>query len=166
MNPYIAVAAVLLTFALPLRAGDLAPDQGLGSFVLPQAYRDFRLIGISQRSDDPSLRAILGNAVAIDAVRSGATNPWPEGTILVKLTWKHRQSPEFPAALVPGEFAGAAFMIKDAVKYAATGGWGWSERTGLAQASADRPGAAAECVRCHALVRERDLVFTQPARLP
>jgi len=134
--------------------------------ALPPGFQDFRLIGVSQRSDSQTLRAILGNDVAVAAARSGQTKPWPNGAVLVKLVWKQKQSDKFPAATVPGEFSAAAVMVKDQEKFAATAGWGWGEWSGLALKPADKPGFAQECVACHAAVKDQDWVFTQAAKLP
>lgn len=144
------------------RAAPLLND----SIAILSDYRSFRLIAVSQRTDEHALRAILGNDVAIAAVRSGTMNPWPNGAVLAKLTWKQTQSDTFPSAQVPSEFIGAAFMVKDNRRYASTGGWGWGEWTGLELKPYDKPGAAQECVACHLSVKAQDLVFTRPASLP
>ena len=52
---------------------------------LPKDYKDWRLIAPSYRSDHGSVRAILGNDIAIEAARAGKTNPWPDGAILAKI---------------------------------------------------------------------------------
>jgi hypothetical protein len=162
-NPLIFA---LLICSASSHAEEPKADPSLGAFVAPESYRNFRLIAVSQRADEQSLRAILGNEVAVEAARSGRTNPWPNGAVLVKLSWKHRPSERFPAATVPDAFTGAAFMLKDDVKYAATGGWGWDERTGLDQKPPGKPGFAQDCVACHAAVKDRDWVFTQSVKIP
>ena len=37
---------------------------------------------------------IVGNEIAVDAARSGQTNPWPEGTMLSHLQWKPEINPD------------------------------------------------------------------------
>lgn len=139
---------------------------GSNGVAMPQGYKDFRLIGVSSRSDDQTLRAILGNDIAVEAARAGKTNPWPNGTILAKLNWKQKTSDKFPAATIPGDFGRADFMIKDDVKYASTGGWGWGRWIGLEQKPYDKPDFAQECLACHAIVKDQDHVFTRPVKLP
>ena len=51
----------------------------------PADYRDWRVISISHRTDNHTMRAILGNDRAIDAARNEKTNPWPDGSILGKV---------------------------------------------------------------------------------
>jgi hypothetical protein len=159
----LSTALLALEFAAQAQETAKAPGQGMD---MPRDYKNFRLIGVSQRPDDQSLRAILGNEIAVQAARAGKTNPWPNGAILAKLVWKQKQSAQFPSATVPDAFSSAAFMIKDDVKYAETAGWGWGEWAGLDQKPYDKPGFAQECVACHSSVKSQDWVFTRPVDLP
>ena len=61
--------------------------------------------------------------VAIRALEQ-ATLPFPDGTILVKLAYKRKQSDE-PSATVPGQATTVQVMVKDSRRYASTGGWGF-----------------------------------------
>lgn len=149
-----------------LQAEEAKPVALSNGLAIPAGYKDFRLIGVSQRADDQTFRAILGNDVAVAAARAGKTNPWPDGTILAKLGWKHKPSDKFPAATIPGDFTRADFMIKDSAKYAATGGWGWGRWIGLELKPYDKADYAQECMACHAVVKDQDLTFTRPVRLP
>jgi len=144
-----------------------AVDPAPNGIELPQGYKDCRVVGSSHRTDNESLRVIVGNDVAVEAARSGRTNPWPDGAVLGKLVWKDRQDAHWSAATVPGKFVHAEFMIKDAEKHASTGGWGYARWLGNEQ----KPyGADAnfvqECFGCHTPVKSRDYVFTTPAILP
>lgn len=165
MKKPLVFLAVLLTVSPP-QAEESKVAAGANGIAMPQGYLDFRLIGVSQRSDDQTLRAILGNDVAIAAARAGKTNPWPNGTILAKLGWKHKASDKFPAATIPGDFTRADFMIKDDVKYAATGGWGFGRWIGMELKPSDKPDLAQECLACHDMVKDQDRVFTRPVKLP
>lgn len=134
---------------------------------LPTGYQDWRLIGSSQRSDNNTLRVILGNDIAVKAAREGRTNPWPDGAILGKLVWKDAVHPHWPTATVPGDFVHAEFMIKDAKKYTRTGGWGFARWLGLEQKPYGKNAdVAQECFACHTPVKDQDYVFTHPATLP
>lgn len=148
------------------RGAETANAPGRDGISMPSDYKNFRVVGVSQRSDDQSLRVILGNDIAVEAARAGRTNPWPNGAILAKLVWKQKQSAQFPAATVPDAFSSAAFMINDDLKFAATAGWGWGEWVGLQQKPYDKPGFAQECVACHSSVKDQDWVFTRPGQLP
>jgi len=156
----LALAALTMSSAY---AADPAPN----GITLPQGYKDWKVISVSERSDNNTLRAILGNDVAIQAARAGKTNPWPDGTILAKLVWKNAAHPKFPAATVPGAFVHTEFMHKDSTKYAATGGWGYARWLGMDQKPYGKDANfAQECVGCHTPVKDNDWVFTHPAPIP
>ena len=158
----IAPAGIALA-ADPALAAKPAPN----GIVLPEGYQDWRLIGSSHRTDNNSLRVILGNDAAVAAARAGNTNPWPDGAILAKLVWKDTTHPHWPAATVPGEFVHAEFMIKDTEKYRDTGGWGFARWLGKAQEPYGKDaGFTQECFSCHTPVKDNDYVFTAPAPLP
>ncbi len=90
--------------------------------------------------DEPlnELRAVVGNNTAIGAYRAG-TLPFPDGTVLVKLAWKRRQSPEFESATIPGATTTVQIMIKDSRKYAASGGWGSDDLSTASRWTKPRP---------------------------
>jgi hypothetical protein len=135
--------------------------------TLPPDYKNWRLITSSHRHDNNTLRVILGNGTAIDAARTGNTNPWPEGTILCKLVWKDAIHEHWEKAVIPGEFVHAEFMIKDSGKYRETAGWGFARWLGMDQQAYGTDAAfAQECFGCHIPVKGNDYVFTHPAKLP
>ncbi len=148
-------------------AGEQTVPAAPNGIELPKAYKDWRVISSSHREDNHTLRVILGNDTAIEAARAGKTNPWPDGAILGKLVWKDSSHPQWEKATVPAKFVHAEFMVKDAGKYAATGGWGFARWTGLDQKpyGKDR-NFVQECFGCHAPVKDNDWVFTHPSSLP
>ena len=82
--------------------------------------------------------------------------------MLVKLAWKHSQSPEFEPASIPGAATTVQVMVKDSRKYAATGGWGFGRFIN------GKPADEAQhqtCFACHqARVQNHDFVFTRFAQ--
>jgi hypothetical protein len=129
--------------------------------TIPDGYRQWQLIAPAQEAEPLNeLRAILGNEVAMKAYKEG-TLPFPDGTVLAKLAWKHVQSPEFESASVPGAATTVQFMVKDSKKYASTGGWGFGRFVN------GKPADEAQhetCFACHqALVKNHDYVFTRYA---
>lgn len=136
--------------------GAASPIYGV---TLPDGYRQWELIAPSQEAAPLNeLRAVLGNATAIKAYQAG-TLPFPDGTVLVKLAWKHEPSPEFEPASIPGAATTVQVMVKDSKKYAATGGWGFGRFIN------GKPADEAQhrtCYACHqARVKNHDLVFTR-----
>jgi len=149
-----------------LMAGDAAAPAPNG-IELPSGYRDWRVISSSHREDNNTLRVILGNSTAITAARAGNTNPWPDGSILGKLVWQDDSHPQWEKATVPGTFVHAEFMIKDAVEYRETGGWGFARWKGMDQEPYGKDAAfVQECFSCHQPVKNNDYVFTRPAKIP
>ncbi len=134
---------------------------------LPKNYKDWKVISMSHRIDNKTLRTILGNDIAITAARAGNTNPWPNGTILAKLVWKQKAEKQWPSAIAPDKFVHAEFMIKNSKKFKATGGWGYARWLGLDQKpyGSDK-NVAQECMTCHTPVKDNDWVFTTPAIMP
>jgi hypothetical protein len=152
------VTVAALVFVNPGRAaGDAAPIFGV---TIPDGYRQWELVGVSHRADLDELRSILGNAVAVKAYRAG-TQPFPDGTILAKLAWKHVPLPDVDGAFVPGDAKTLQIMVKDSKKYASTGGWGFGRFVD------GKPADAAQhetCFACHeAYAKGHDYVFTRYA---
>ena len=154
---------VLLTTAIhpprPARAagGDASPVFGVS---IPDGYRNWQVVAPSHRTDKDEVRVVLGNAIAMKSYRD-KTLPFPDGTILAKLEWKRVESAEFRNAFVPGEVVQIEFMVKDAKKYAKTGGWGFGR---FIDGKPADEAAHGTCFPCHAgNVKDHDFVFTRYA---
>ncbi len=121
-------------------------------------FQNWRLISIAHREDNKTMRAILGNHVAISSARAGKTKPWQDGAILAKIIWKESRHGSWGQALVPGEFSAAEAMIKDGKKFAQSGGWGFGHWVNgkLEMHDAD---TSAKCFACHMVVQDNDYVF-------
>ncbi|MCF6187437.1 MAG: cytochrome P460 family protein [Desulfobulbaceae bacterium] len=139
----------------------IAPSHGI---PYPDGWQQWETIAVSHRTDNNTIRIILGNEVAVTAARSGRTNPWPDGAVLGKVVWKDTQLKDWKAATVPGKFVHAEFMFKDTEKYAKSHGWGWARWVGLEQKPFDK--GMQVCISCHTPVKKRDWVFSDPAVLP
>lgn len=164
----MVVLALLATVLSPLAwASKPTVAPALNGIALPEGYKDWRLISVSQRTDNNTLRAVIGNDAAIAAARKGQTKPWPDGVILGKLVWKMETDANWPTANVPGKFVHAEFMIKDSKKYEATGGWGFARWLGEEQKPfGENKDFVQACFACHTPVKANDYVFTHPAKLP
>jgi hypothetical protein len=129
--------------------------------TIPEGYRQWELVAPSHEADPLNeLRAILGNATALAAYRRGSV-PFPDGTILAKLAWKHIPSPEIDHAFVPGAATTVQIMVKDSKRYPDTGGWGFGRFVnGVPVDEAQHE----TCFACHsAFVKDHDFVFTRLA---
>jgi len=163
---------VLIAFLFTTVTGIAAPAKtevlpAPNGIRLPDGYKDWRVISSSHRTDNSTLRVILGNDIAIQAARSGQTNPWPDGSVLAKLVWKDAAHEKWPTATVPDKFVLAEFMIKEAKKYSATGGWGFARWLGMEQQAYGKDADfVQECFGCHIPMQKNDYVFTHPALMP
>lgn len=144
-------------------AGDNAISSSHG-INYPEGWQNWATIAVSHRTDNNTLRIILGNDIAVKAARSGKTTPWPEGAILGKVVWKDATLTDWKAATAPGKFVHAEFLFKNAKKYAESYGWGWARWVGLEQKPFQK--GMQICISCHTPVKNRDWVFTDPASLP
>jgi hypothetical protein len=161
------VAGLLAATATVPRSADGAAD-AIANGKLPEEYRDWRLISVA-REEGPldDIRAILGNDTAIKAYREGKPS-FPEGTIIARIAWSLDASEEnnktFGKAqsFVAGHPKnGVQFMVKDSVRYASTGGWGYAHfDDGKPVTDAAK---LQSCFDCHALIKPRDFVFTRYA---
>lgn len=157
--------SVGIALAAPTSNGTASAENAspIYGVTIPEGYRQWELVAPSLQGPPLNeLRAILGNPTALKAYRSNDTQPFPDGTILAKLAWKHRQSPEAASALIPADSTTVQFMVKDSKKYAATGGWGFGRFINGKPADVSQHET---CFACHqALVKDRDYVFTRLAR--
>ena len=167
----MAVAAASVAASAQGAATPSAPvPQGTGAapnaspifgVTIPDGYRNWEMVAPSHEAGRlDELRGILGNPVAMKAYRAG-TLPFPDGTILAKLAWKHVPSTEIDDAFVPGQATTVQIMVKDSKRYASTGGWGFGRFID------GKPVDEAQhqtCFGCHAArVKEHDFVFTRYA---
>lgn len=91
---------------------DSAPSPIYG-VTIPDGYRQWGLVAPAQEADPLNeLRVVLGNSAALKAYREGKL-PFPDGTVLAKLAWKHEPSPDFKTASIPGAATTVQFMVKD-----------------------------------------------------
>jgi hypothetical protein len=158
----LALGAVLLLAAVAHDAvaepAKSAPSPIYG-VTIPDGYRQWQAIAPAEEAAPlDELRLVLGNPAAIKAIES-STLPYPDGTILVKLAYKRKQSPDIGSATIPGRPTTVQVMVKDSRRYASTGGWGFGRFIN------GQPVDAAQhqtCFACHAArVKDRDYVFTR-----
>lgn len=154
---WLLAAASILTVTSVVRAETPAAAKPVHG-----EYKDWRVLGVSHRLDRKFVRSIVGNDIAINAARAGKTAPWPDGTVIAKLSWKEQVHPNWPQAIMPGEFAGAEAMIKDSKKFAETGGWGFGHWEGSKLVMNDKEKTAI-CFACHTPMKDHDYVYTTPA---
>jgi hypothetical protein len=94
---------------------------------------------------------------------------------MAKVEWKPKKSPDVPYDIdVPGPGYALEFMVKDAKRFADSGGWGYALFVPDAASGTYRPGTQnhkppqgnnASCgAACHTIVKAKDYVFTDYAK--
>ncbi|MBB4477807.1 cytochrome P460 family protein [Rhizobium etli] len=159
-----AISSLALSVAVFSSTASGAPPENASPIygvTIPDGYRDWKFIAPAQEAPPlDELRAVLGNDIAVEAYKKG-TLPFPDGSILVKLAYKRKQSTEFAPATVPGAPTTVQVMVKDSKKYPDSHGWGFGRFVN------GKPVDAAQhetCLSCHVgNVKDHDYVFTRYA---
>jgi hypothetical protein len=134
------------------------------------AFSDFRgyedWADVSSARTDEILKVIVANPKMINAYKSGTPGngkPFPDGSMIVKLQWKHKKSTEAPFVVeVPDVFSQAFVMEKDSKRFAKSGGWGYAVFNydpASDKFSADAKSASACGFACHTPVKAKDYIF-------
>ena len=93
-----------------------------------RGYEDWSVVS-SARTDEV-LKVIVANPTMIKAYKAGVPGngqPFPDGSMIVKLQWKPKKSTEAPFVVdVPDVFSQAFVMEKDSKRFPKTGGWGYA----------------------------------------
>ncbi len=163
-----AMAGLVALFAPTPQHADTGTAAAPAPYVteIPSGYRDWRWISSAHEAGSlNSLGAVLGNDTAYNAFKDGKL-PYPDGTIIAALHYRHTASDENNKvfgqvqSFVPGAPTNVQFMVKDSVKYAATGGWGFGH---FANGKAGDAAFMKTCFPCHEKAKATDLVFTRYA---
>jgi hypothetical protein len=167
----VAVAALLgAGVAGKLRAQGVDNDKyslrspGGIAFSDFRGYEDWSVVS-SARTEEV-LKVIVANPAMIRAYKVGTPGngqPFPQGSMIVKLQWKPKKSTEAPFVVdVPDTFKQVFVMEKDSKRFPKTGGWGYGVYNYDAAAnkfSAD-PSALQDCGQaCHVAVKAKDYIF-------
>jgi hypothetical protein len=131
-----------------------------------RGYEDWSVVSCART--DEVLKVIVANPTMIKAYKAGVPGngqPFPDGSMIVKLQWKPKKSTEAQFAVdVPDVFSQAFVMEMDSKRFpvSKTGGWGYAVfnyDAALDQFSAD-PKSLSDCGNaCHTVVKAKDYIF-------
>jgi hypothetical protein len=129
-----------------------------------KGYEDWSVV--SSASTDEVLKVIVGNQAMIQAYKVGVpgnSQPFPQGSMIVKLQWSPKKDTEAPFVVdVPDVFKQAFVMEKDSKRFPKTGGWGYAVfnyDAASGKFTAD-PTALQDCGNsCHVAVKAKDYIF-------
>lgn len=148
-------------------ANDTDTSKEIYVTTIPRGYRDWKFVSTAHEAGDLNdIRVSIANDKAIEAYRAG--KPFPEGSIIGRVAWKLVPSDANNKlfgkvqSYVPGEKPDwyLQFMVKDTRKYAATGGWGYSNFGADLKPSTDAK-TMSTCFACHKAIADRDYIFTK-----
>jgi hypothetical protein len=164
----VAMVAVLAATAVYAQVQDkdkysLKSPSGI-AFSDFRGYEDWSVVSSAQT--DEILKVIVANPKMIKSFKAGVPvngQPFPDGSMIVKLQWKLKKSTEAPFVVeVPDVFSQAFVMEKDSKRFPKTGGWGYAVFNYEAASdkfSAD-PKSLSDCgYACHTPVKAKDYIF-------
>jgi hypothetical protein len=164
----VAVLAALGTVALFAQG----QDKDKYSLKSPSgiAFSDFRgyedWADVSSARTDEILKVIVANPAMIKAFKAGVPSngqSFPDGSMIVKLQWKHKKSTEAPFAVeVPDVFSQAFVMEKDSKRFPKSSGWGYAVYNYDAASDKFTPDSKSlsDCgYACHTPVKAKDYIF-------
>ena len=129
-----------------------------------RGYEDWAVV--SSAHTDERLKVIVGNPTMIKAFKGGIPlngQPFPDGSMIVKLQWTPKKSTEAPFVVdVPDVFKEAFVMEKDSKRFPKSGGWGYAVFNYDAASDKFTPDAKnlSDCgYACHTPVKARDYIF-------
>ena len=158
-----AVVSVLCAAAYAQDKYSLKSPGGI-AFSDFRGYEDWPVVSSARTNE--VLKVIVANPAMISAYKSGVpgnSQPFPEGSMIVKLQWKPKKSTEAQFAVdVPDVFSQAFVMEKDSKRFPKSGGWGYAVFN--YDAASDKftpdPKSPADCGQsCHVAVKAKDYIF-------
>jgi hypothetical protein len=113
---------------------------------------------------DPKIT--VANPAMIKAYKAGIPGngqPFPDGSMIVKLQWKPKKSTEAQFAVdVPDVFSQAFVMEKDSKRFPKSGGWGYAvfNYDAVSDKFTPDPKSLSDCGNtCHTVVKAKDYIF-------
>jgi len=160
----VALLAVLVATALYAQDKYAVKSPSGIAFSDFRGYEDWSVVS-SSRTDD-RLKVIVANSTMIKAYKAGipaSGQPFPDGSMIVKLQWTQKKSTEAPFVVdVPDVFREAFVIEKDSKRFPKSGGWGYAVfnyDAASGQYSAD-PKSLSDCGHaCHSAVKAKDYIF-------
>ena len=128
-------------------------------------WEKWPLVTARFRPDKGEQRFIYANPVAYETMKEGLLT-FPDGSVFGKVAFISKEDPQFPNSFEPSNYSRLQLMVKDSKKFNDTDGWSYWLHTDSAKAlpSEDKSNMMA-CHACHALVKEKDYIFSAPTFL-
>ena len=175
MNKKARLAVPIIVVSLALLIGMAFAAQDKYTLKAPNgvAFSEFRGYeswqNVAPSVVDEGIKAILANPVMIKAYKDGIPGngkPFPDGSMIVKIEWKKKQSSESPYSVsVPDTLKSVSFIEKDTKRFPDSSGWGYAQfiydaASGTFRPFGDDSSFATKCYKCHTIVKEKDYIFS------
>ncbi|HXX47521.1 MAG TPA: cytochrome P460 family protein [Myxococcota bacterium] len=156
-----SVGRAVVVFALAFGALSARADDAL---KIPRDFKRWYLVNSMVVTKDSPLFAQIGglhlvyvNSVGFARLKSGGSAPYPDGTIFADDV---RDFSLADGSYSQGPRKAITVMVKDAKKYAATGGWGWQAWAGGDPKKPLVTDPVSGCFACHSPQQPNDFVFS------
>ncbi len=160
--PRLALTALVLSAVAA--SGEHGVPPGEPPLALPGDWRHFVHVRTMVVEEGNPLYAALGglhevyaNRKALPVLKAGAS-AYPDGAVLVL---DLHQVVRGDHALISGSRRLLAVMVRNSVRYAATGGWGYQAWAGGDSAKPEVTDMRGQCAGCHAQAANRGAVFSR-----
>lgn len=133
-----------------------------------EKYRDFpsrwKLVTVRFREDSREMRLTYANEAAFRHLEKGLSQPYPDGAIFGKVSFKTEHDPAFTSSEVPTSSRRYQLMVKDSKRFKEQDGWGYAlfDSDGLTF-DEDPKIKVQSCHACHQIVKDSNFVFSELA---
>jgi len=147
-----------------LALGCLSAASTDDSLAIPPGFDHWYLVNSMVITKDSPLFGAIGglhhiyiNSIGFDRLKGGGAAPYPDGTMFVDDV---RDVSLVDGSYVQGGRKAIPVMLKDAKRFAATGGWGFQAWAGGDPTKPLVTDAASACFACHTPQKANDFTFS------
>ena len=157
----LLIPAALVTVVVATGTLFASPDDGL---KIPADFQHGYLANSMLVTKEPNetglitgVHLIYVNAVGLDRLKRGGSTPYPDGTVFVDDVRAYSVN---DGAYHQGARKFLTVMVKDAKKYASTGGWGFQAWPGGDPTKPIVNDSPRQCFSCHVPKKSNDYVVS------
>jgi hypothetical protein len=129
-----------------------------------KGYESWQVVSVSQTAE--LLKVEVANPTMIEAYRSGIpgnNKPFPDGSKIAKIEWRHKKMAESPFAVnVPDTLQDVFLIEKDSRRFPDTKGWAYAVFDYQPESDTFKPDptGTVNCgFACHTVVKDKDYIL-------
>ena len=164
---FLKPARILGIAGVLMSAGSVSAKPTGYDVAFPTGFQDWHVVNsMIVTKDSPSFAQIGGmhiiyvNAKGLPALKKGGSFPFPDGTVFADDV---REFTVKDGSYIEGTKKAVTVMVKNAAKFASTGGWGFQVWAGGDPAKPLLPDvahASQACFTCHTPQKAQDFTFS------